>query len=220
MLFRSHVAVVLVGSAPQLEVLEVGQVRGGDALSGLPVEPALEDEGAEALARELAAGADPADAQVLELGEGREEGGEVPLLDPRHLALLGEEVAERTVTLYDPGQPWYLVGYPIPSIRHEDYPALIALSTVLSSGRTSRLYKQLVTEQKIAFFVGAFPGFPGSKYPGQMIFYATTARGHSNQEVAAAIDSEIARIKTELVSDEELVRAKTKLRAEIGRAHV
>ena len=125
--------------------------------------------------------------------------------------------ATRTVTLYDPGQPWYLVGYPIPSIRHPDYPALIALSTILSSGRTSRLVKRLVTDQKIAFFAGAFPGFPGTKYPSQMIFYATTAAGHTNEEVAAAIDEEIARIKTEPVTEQELTRGKTKLRADLIR---
>ena len=125
--------------------------------------------------------------------------------------------AVRTVTLYDAGQPWYLVGYPIPSIRHADYPALMALASILSSGRTSRLTKRLVTDDKIAFFVGAFPGFPGSKFPSQMIFYATTAAGHTNDEVAAAIDEEIVRIRTELVTEEELVRAKTKLRANLIR---
>ncbi len=138
--------------------------------------------------------------------------------DPEPIRTVEPKVpAERTVTLYDPGQPWYLVGYPIPSIRDEDYPALMALSTVLSSGRTSRLYKRLVTEEKIAFFVGAFPGFPGWKYPSQMIFYATTAPGHTNGEVAASIGTEIARIKTELISDEELTRAKTNLRANLVR---
>jgi predicted Zn-dependent peptidase len=138
--------------------------------------------------------------------------------DPEPIRTVEPKVpAERTVTLHDPGQPWYLVGYPIPSIRAEDYPALMALSTVLSAGRTSRLYRSLVTEQKIAFFTGAFPGFPGSKYPCQMIFYATTAAGHTNAEVAASIAAEIARIKTELVSDEELARAKATLRADLIR---
>ena len=125
--------------------------------------------------------------------------------------------ASRTVTLYDPGQPWYLAGYPIPSIRHDDFPALMALSQILSSGRTSRLVKRLVTDEKIAFFAGSFPGFPGDKYPSQMIFYATTAPGHTNAEVARAMDEEIARIKTELVSDQELLRAKTQLRADLVR---
>ena len=125
--------------------------------------------------------------------------------------------AERMVKLTDPGQPWYLVGYPIPAITHSDYQALQALSTILSNGRSSRLYKRLVTDDKIAFSVGAFPGFPGNKYPSQMIFYATTAAGHGNDEVASAIDIEVARLKTELISEAELNRAKTKLRAGLVR---
>lgn len=125
--------------------------------------------------------------------------------------------AERMVKLTDPGQPWYLVGYPIPAVTHPDYQALQALSTILSDGRSSRLYKRLVTDDKIAFFTGAFPGFPGDKYPSQMIFYATTAAGHGNDEVASAIDIEVARIKTELISEAELDRAKIKLRAGLVR---
>ncbi len=125
--------------------------------------------------------------------------------------------AERIIKLTDPGQPWYLVGYPIPALTHPDYQALQALSTILSNGRSSRLYKRLVTDEKIAFFTGAFPGFPGDKYPSQMIFYATTAVGHENDEVAAAIDMEVARLKTELVSEAELNRAKIKLRAGLVR---
>jgi predicted Zn-dependent peptidase len=117
--------------------------------------------------------------QTLETYFGRLEPGE-----PEPIRTVEPKVpAPKTVTLYDPGQPWYLAG--IRSHRSAtDYPALMALSEVMSSGRTSRLYNRLVTEEKIAFFVGAFPGFPGSKYPGQMIFYATTAAGHTNQSPA------------------------------------
>jgi len=125
--------------------------------------------------------------------------------------------AERIVRLTDPGQPWYLVGYPIPSIEHADYPALMALSELLSGGRTSRLTKRLVTDDKIAFSAGAFPGFPGNKFPSQMIFFATTAAGHTNAEVAAAVDEEITRLKYEPVSEEELARIKTKMRANLVR---
>lgn len=125
--------------------------------------------------------------------------------------------AERIVRLTDPGQPWYLVGYPIPAITDPDYQVLMAISQLLSSGRTSRLYNKLVTDEKIAFSVGAFPGFPGNKYPSQMIFYATTAAGHTNAEVAASIDEEVARLKTDLVSDAELDRVKTNMRANLVR---
>lgn len=151
---------------------------------------------------------------TLETYFGRIPRGEEPI---RIETVEPEVKAERTVKLTDPGQPWYLVGYPIPAVTHPDYQALQVLSTIMSSGRSSRLYKRLVTDEKIAFFIGAFPGFPGDKYPSQMIFYATTAAGHDNAEVAVAMDIEVARLRTELISDEELDRAKIKLRAGLVR---
>ncbi len=58
---------------------------------------------------------------------------------------------------------------------------------------------------------------PGNKYPGLFLFYAVPARGHSNQECQEAIDVEIERLKTELVSPEELAKAKTRSRASLIR---
>lgn len=158
---------------------------------------------------------DPAETiETLEAYFGRLPAAEAP--DPV-VTVEPEVKAERIVRLTDPGQPWYLVGYPIPAITDPDYQALMAISQILSGGRTSRLTKRLVTDEKIAFFVGAFPGLPGNKYPSQMIFYATTAAGHTNAEVATAMDEEITRLKTEPVSEEELERVKTKMRANLVR---
>jgi predicted Zn-dependent peptidase len=51
--------------------------------------------------------------QTLETYFGRLEPGE-----PEPIRTVEPKVpAPKTVTLYDPGQPWYLAGYPIPSIR-------------------------------------------------------------------------------------------------------
>lgn len=158
---------------------------------------------------------DPAETiQTLETYFGR-----LPAAEPPDPVVTVEPIvkAERIVRLTDPGQPWYLVGYPIPALTNPDYQALMAISQLLSSGRTSRLYNRLVTDEKIAFSVGAFPGFPGNKYPSTMIFYATTAAGHTNAEVAASIDEEIARLKTEPVTEAELERVKTKMRANLVR---
>jgi len=49
------------------------------------------------------------------------------------------------------------------------------------------------------------------------LFYAVPARGHTNQECEEAIDAEIERLKTELVSPEELQKAKTRSRASLIR---
>jgi len=88
-----------------------------------------------------------------------------------------------------------------------------AITDIVGMGRTSRLYKSLVKEKKIAIAASGFQGLPGNKYPGLFLFYAVPARGHTNQECEEAIDVEIERLKTELVSPEELQKAKTRSRA-------
>jgi predicted Zn-dependent peptidase len=89
---------------------------------------------------------------------------------------------------------------------------------LLSDGRTSRLYKSLVEEQRLALSAQGFSGFPGEKYPNLMLFYALTAPGHTVDEVAAALRKEIDSLKTQPVSTTELDRVKTQARADLLRS--
>ena len=123
------------------------------------------------------------------------------------------QLGQRRVVVDDPSQPFVLIGYHKPSINHPDNAVFDAITDTIGVGRTSRLYKSLVKEKKIAIVATGFPGLPGNKYPGLFLFYAVPARGHSNQECEEAIDVEIERLKTELVSPEELDKAKTRSRA-------
>ena len=115
-------------------------------------------------------------------------------------------------------QPSVLFGYHKPSIHDPDEVVFDAISDILGVGRTSRLYRSLVVDKQIATRVSGFHGFPGNKYPGLFTFSATPSRGHTNQECIEAIDTEIEQLKTELVSDVELERAKTRSQAGLIRA--
>ena len=128
------------------------------------------------------------------------------------------QMGERSIVLKAPAQPSVLLGYHKPSVHHPDEVVFDAISDILGSGRTSRLYRSLVVEKQIATRASAFHGFPGSKYPSLFAFSATPARGHTNQECIEAIDVEIERLKTEPVSDVELERAKTRSQAGLIRA--
>lgn len=130
----------------------------------------------------------------------------VPAIEP-------PQSAPREVTLRLPSQPWYLEGYHIPAINHPDYVVYDMIGSLLSSGRTSRLYRNLVEKQQVALTAQGMTGFPGDKFPSLMLFYALTAPGHSVEEVAIALQAEIARLKTEPVTTEELDRIKTQARA-------
>lgn len=123
------------------------------------------------------------------------------------------QLGERRVTMQDPAQPFVLIGYHKPSINHSDNAVFDAITEIVGVGRTSRLYKSLVKEKKIAVAASGFPGMPGNKYPSLFLFYAVPARGRTNQECEEAIYAEIDKLKTEPVLPEELEKAKTRSRA-------
>jgi predicted Zn-dependent peptidase len=128
------------------------------------------------------------------------------------------QTATREVTVKLPTQPWYFEGYHCPSIKDPDNATYQVISSLMSDGRTSRLYKSLVEEQQIALSAEGFNGFPGDKYPNLVLFYAMTAQGHTVEEVAASLQKEIDRLKTEPVSEVELNRVKNQLRAGLLRS--
>jgi predicted Zn-dependent peptidase len=127
------------------------------------------------------------------------------------------QIAEKTVVLVDPSQPIYAETYHQPSIRDPDQAVYSAIDDVLSNGRTSRLYRSLVRDQKIAAFSGSFSGFPGGKYPGLWLAFAIPSKDHTNEEVQAAIRQELERLKTEPVTDAELQRFRTRAKADLLR---
>lgn len=123
--------------------------------------------------------------------------------------------AERRITLRARAQRLFLMGFHQPSINHPDYAVYEALSSLLSDGRSSRLYDSLVNKKKIAVQVAGFTGFPGTKYPGLFAFYGLPAPGKTNQDVEKEIQVEIDRLQKELVQPEELEGVKNRAKAGI-----
>ncbi len=125
--------------------------------------------------------------------------------------------SERRVVLQDMSQPLYLEGYHRPDYRNPDDAVYDAIADLMSEGRTSRLYRALVRDQKIASYSAGFSGLPGSKYPHLFAFYAFPLPGHKPEQMADAIHAEIERIKKEDISDEELKMIKTRAKANLIR---
>jgi len=128
------------------------------------------------------------------------------------------QIGEKTVIVSDPSQPVYIEGYHMTNQIHPDQPVWDAIDDILSSGRTSRLYRSLVRDKKIAANAGSFSQMPGSKYPTLWLAWAFPSRDSSNAEVQAAIREEIERMKTEDVTDEELDRFKTRAKTDLLRS--
>jgi predicted Zn-dependent peptidase len=125
--------------------------------------------------------------------------------------------SERKVVLKEKSQPLYLEGYHRPDYMTKDDAVYDAITDLMSEGRTSRLYRALVRDKKIASFSAGFTGLPGIKYPHLFAFYAFPLPGHTTQEVADAIHVEIERLKKEDISDDELKMIKTRTKANLIR---
>ena len=117
-----------------------------------------------------------------------------------------EQWGERRVQVVDQSQPTLIMGYHRPNVRHTDSMALDALANILGQGRSSRLHESLVKDKKVCIQTGVFNGFPGDKYPNLMAFIAVPSRGHTSEECLDLIDREIAKIKEESVTPEELTK--------------
>ena len=126
--------------------------------------------------------------------------------------------AERRVVLQEMSQPLYLEGYHRPDYHSPDDAVYDAIADLMSEGRTSRLYRALVRDKKVASFSAGFTGLPGNKYPHLFAFYAFPLPGHKPDEMADAIHAEIEKLKKEDISDEELKMIKTRAKANLIRS--
>ncbi len=128
-----------------------------------------------------------------------------------------KQTAERTVVLHDPSQPFYIEGYQRPNFRDKDDQVYSVISSIMSDGRTSWMYRSLVRDKKIAMNAAGFSGMPGEKYRNMYSFYAVPAKGHSATEMSTAIHELIDKLKSEGVTAAELKMVKTRSKATLLR---
>ncbi len=126
-----------------------------------------------------------------------------------------EQRGERRVTVEFDANPQVGIAFHKTPLPHPDQPVFDVLAEILSSGRTSRLYRTLVEQLQIAvdIWAGDFP----SKYPGLYYVFAEPRAPHTAQEVEQTIYAELDRLKTEAVSNWELQKAKNRLEADFIR---
>ena len=124
------------------------------------------------------------------------------------------QTAERSIVLREATQPIYFEGYHRPDYRDPDDSVYDAITDVLSNGRTGRLYRSLVRDQKIAQSAQGGSGEPGYKFPSLFFFSARPLPGHTDEEMRDALHKELERLKNEDVTDEELAAFKTRNRAD------
>ncbi|MEO1021181.1 MAG: pitrilysin family protein [Bacteroidota bacterium] len=124
---------------------------------------------------------------------------------------------ERRFAIEGNSQPIMLIGYHVVSESHPDFEALNLLGNIVSSGRTSVLYKKLVEEEQLALQVGAFNGFPGTRFNSLFLTLAVPNAGVELDTLESRIYEELEEVKGGSITQSELDRARTNLRAGIIR---
>ena len=117
---------------------------------------------------------------------------------------------ERRDTVYDNIQlPAVVQAYRVPAQGTEDYYAIKMLSTLLSQGKSSRLYRTLVDEQQKAFQVANIP--LDLEDPGLSINFGIANVGVNSKDLEDAMDVEVAKIRKELITDEEFQKLRNQV---------
>ncbi|MBW2419182.1 MAG: insulinase family protein, partial [Deltaproteobacteria bacterium] len=103
----------------------------------------------------------------------------------------------------------------IPEVGSADGDYLDLVSNVLADGKSSRLYRRLVYQDRSATDIAAFAWL--RELGGLFVVWATVKPGGDLAEVERAIDEEMARLRAEGPSRDELARARMRYRADFIR---
>ncbi|HTN72817.1 MAG TPA: pitrilysin family protein, partial [Methylomirabilota bacterium] len=106
--------------------------------------------------------------------------------------------------------PFVMMFYHAPNLKSPDNFALDLLTVVLAGGRSSRLYHDLVYEKRAARSVDASYSSV-SVDPGGFTVMAQLMPGKEPPEVEHEVDAMLDKIKSELISDRELQKAKNQI---------
>lgn len=123
-----------------------------------------------------------------------------------------EEPITKTIraTYQDPNIqiPMVVAAYRTPSMKTRDARVLDMISTILSDGKSSRLYKKIVDDKKMALQIGAF-SFNQEDY-GSYILYGMPQGDTKTEAILKEVDDEIVKLQTELISERDLQKLKNK----------
>ncbi len=132
---------------------------------------------------------------------------------PRPTVAEPQQTAEVRDVIFDNVQlPTVFQAYHIPAQGTPDSYALDMLSTVLSGGQSSRMYKSIVDEQKKAMQVASFPF--SLEDPGLYITLGLVNMGVNIDDLEKAMDAEVEKVKNELISEKEFQKIRNQMESQ------
>jgi predicted Zn-dependent peptidase len=132
-----------------------------------------------------------------------------------------EEPIEQPIkaVAYDPNIqiPAVITGYRMPSLKTRDSKVLDMISTYLSDGNSSKLYKKMVDEKKMALQVGAL-NFSQEDY-GMYLIFGLPLGENSLESLVEVMDEEVEKIKSNLISEKDFQKLQNKFESDFVNAN-
>jgi len=104
--------------------------------------------------------------------------------------------------------PAIMAAYRTPAMTERDAYVLDMLSSYLSDGKTSKLYKRLVDDKKMALQVGAIN--QSQEDYGTYIVYGLPLGDNSLESLLVEIDDELVKVQTELMTERDYQKLQNK----------
>jgi predicted Zn-dependent peptidase len=131
---------------------------------------------------------------------------------PPVLAVEPEQHGERRIEVQWDAEPRLRIGWKVPAALDDDGPAIAVLAAVLTGGRTSRLHRRLVIDDRLVSGIYASTG-PGSLFPQLFQIDAVPLGGVSVERIESTIYEEITRLAETGPEPQELERVRNQVAA-------
>lgn len=95
-----------------------------------------------------------------------------PLPSHEFVAIQEDSKSSKRLVRYAEATPYVLVGWLKPTMPHYDDYVFDVIASILSDGKSSRLYKTLVLDKQLVSSVDVYNGYPGSRYDNLFIIEA------------------------------------------------
>lgn len=129
-----------------------------------------------------------------------------------------KQLGERRVKYEAQAEPQIIMGFHKPAFPSRDDAVMTVIATLLTSGRSSILYTDLIKQKQMAASVNAMAGIPGARYDNMFVLTAAPRHPNTNEQLEKAILAHLDTLKTRPVDAKDLQKVKNNLEASQIRA--
>ncbi len=122
------------------------------------------------------------------------------------------QTGERRIAVEYDAEPEMMIAFHKAVWPSPDDAAFQVIDSILTTGRSSRLYRRLVLETRVASDVYSLQ-VPGDRYPNLFVIGAAPLSPHAPAEVEAAVLQELRRLAAEPVPERELQKTRNQIKA-------